>query len=350
MKHLHLLILLIAFVSCNEKQSDRFVLEVKVTGDYHGGLFLKYGEKRDSTFLKDGKHRFTGKVDFPIAAYLATDSISSIDKNFYLENKKVDVDITIEKKQIREFRINMIKVVNVTGTETSEISKDFEAYRQKHRPDSDWNSKLYTKLDKIIRANPKHRYSGDLLAEISYDSVLSKKQIGDLYNELDLKFQDPVDIKTIEHNAFPEKEIKVGDSIYDFTLPNRLTKLISTNDYRNKMLFIDFWASWCKPCRAQFPELLKLNNDFKGKGLVILGVSLDNDLQKWLKAIDKDQPDWENVIDIQALSGEIAKKYGVSAVPKNFLVDEKGKIIAQDISLEELRTSMATHHQQEYKR
>ena len=347
MQYIQLLILLVIFVSCNEKQDDKFVLDVKVSGEYRGSIYLNYGEKRDSALLKNGKYQFTGKVNFPIAASLYTDSASSLDKRFYLENKNINVDITIEKKQIREFRINMIKVVNVTGTETSEISKDFEAYRQKLRPDSDWNSKLYTKLDKIIRANPRHRYSGDLLAEISYDSILSKKQIGDLYNELDLKFQDPDDIKTIEHNAFPEKEIKVGDSICDFSLPNRLNKLISTNDYRNKMLFIDFWTSWCKPCRAQFPELLKLNNDFKDKGLVILGVSLDKDHQNWLKAIEKDQPDWENVIDIQALTGEIAKKYGVSAVPKNFLVDEKGEIIAQDISLEELRTTMATHLQQE---
>lgn len=350
MKYIRMLILFSIFTSCINEPGDRFVLEVKVTGKYHGGLYLKYGEKRDSAFLKNEKYQFTGKVDFPIAAYLATDSISSLDKNFYLENKNINVDITIEKKQIREFRINMVKVVNVTGTETSVIRKDFESYAQKHNSDSDWNGKLYAELRKIIRANPKHRYSGDLLAEISYDSILSKKQIGDLYNELDLKFQDPDDIKRIEHNAFSEREIKVGDSICDFVLPNRLNKLISTNDYRNKMLFIDFWASWCKPCRAQFPELLKLNNDFKGKGLIILGVSLDNDLQKWLKAIDKDQPDWENVIDIQALTGEIAKKYDIIAVPKNFLVDEKGEIIAQDISLEELRNSMATHHQQEYKR
>jgi len=350
MKYIQLLILLITVVSCNEKQGDKFVLDVEVNGEYRGYIYLNYGEKRDSALLKNGKYQFAGKVDFPIAASLYTDSISSVDRRFYLENKNINVDITIEKKQIREFRINMIKVVNVTGTETSEINKDFEAYRQKHNADSDWNSKLYTKLEKIFQANPKHRYSGDLLAEISYDSVLSKKQIGDLYNELDLTFQDPEDIKRIENNAFPERVIKVGDSICDFVLPNRFKKLISTNDYRNKMLFIDFWASWCKPCRAQFPELLKLNKDFKGKGLVILGVSLDNDLQKWSKAIEKDQPDWENVIDIQALTGEIAKKYGVSAVPKNFLVDEKGEIIAQDISLEELRTSLASHHQQEYKR
>lgn len=350
MKYVRMLILFLIVTSCSNKQGDKFVLDVIVTGKYKGCLYLNYGEKRDSAFLKNGKYQFTGKVDFPIAASLYTDSISSPDKRFYLENKNINVDIAIEKKQIREFRINMIKVVNVTGTETSEISRDFEAYKQKHSSESNWNSKLYTKLEKIIRANTKHRYSGDLLAEISYDSVLSKKQIGDLYNELELKFQDPEDIKRIENNAFPDREIKVGDSIFDFALPNRFNKLISTNDYRNKMLFIDFWASWCKPCRAQFPELLKLNNDFKGKGLVILGVSLDNDLQKWLKAIDKDQPDWENVIDIHALTGEIAKKYGVSAVPKNFLIDEKGKIIAQDISLEELRTSMATYHQQEYKR
>lgn len=350
MKYFQLLIMFSIFVSCNEKQGDKFVLDVKVTGEYRGCIYLNYGEKRDSALLKNGKYEFTGKVDFPIAASLYTDSISSPDKRFYLENKNINVDITIEKKRIREFRINMIKVVDVTGTETSEISKDFEGYRKKHKADGDWNSKLYTKLEKIILANPKHRYSGDLLAEISYDSVLSKKQIGNLYNELDLKFQDTDDIKRIEHNAFPEREMKIGDLIYDFELPNRLNKIIDTKDYRNKMLFIDFWASWCKPCRAQFPELLKLNNDFKGKGLVILGVSLDNDLQKWLKAIDKDQPDWENVIDIQALTGEIAKKYGVSAVPKNFLVDEKGEIIAQDMSLEKLRVIMATHLQQEYKR
>ena len=139
---------------------------------------------------------------------------------------------------------------------------------------------------------------------------------------------------------FHNTKIKRGDSIHDFTLPSKENHLISTKNFRGQILFIDFWASWCKPCRDQFPELTGINNDFKEKGLTLLGVSLDEKEDDWQKAMETEKPKWNNVIDIEGFSGKLANKYGIFQIPFNVLVDEKGTVIANDINLKQLRKVM----------
>ena len=337
MKHVIILLLAIVVVSCKKANPNEFQLEVKVNGDYNGYLYLNYDDKKDSSKISNGKAFFKGSVDYPISAYYSTDYTSVNEKNFYLENEKIESEITISKKQINDYNIDWITIHKTSGTQTSLIEKDFEDFELKFSSDNNWQNKLYEKLQKIINQNPKHRYSGDLLSDISNDSVLSKVQLGQLYNILNIDSQDPYSIKTIVSKAFPEYKIKVGDSIYDFLLPNKEDNLISTKDFRGQLLFIDFWASWCKPCREQFPELTIIFNDFKEKGVIILGVSMDKKADDWLKAMAAEKPKWKNVIDIEALTGELANKYGIFSVPYNVLVNEKGKVIANDLSLEKLR-------------
>lgn len=337
MKSTQILLLVILFISCNKKSPNEFSLDVKLNGNYSGYLYLNYDEIKDSCLIKDGKAFFTGTVSNPTLAYYSTNYVSASDKNFYIENKEIYSEITFTKRQIREHNIDWFTIDKISGTNTSIIEKDFEDFKLKFSSNNDWQKILFDKLQKILEQNPNNMYSGDLLSEISNDTILSKEQIGELYEILNTEFQSPHSIKQIEFKAFPQYKIKSGESIYDFTLPSIENNLISTKNFRGQILFIDFWASWCKPCRAQFPELKRINNDFKEKGLSILGVSIDQKKDEWLKAMEAEKPKWKNVIDIEGFSGELANKYGIFAIPYNVLVDEKGKVIGNDISLKQLR-------------
>src|SRR5690606_38980977 len=124
--------------------------------------------------------------------------------NFYLENEEINSGVTFSKKQIGQHNIDWFTIDDISGTRTSIIEKDFEEFKLKFHSDTNWKQKLYGKLQKIIQQNPKHRYAGDLLHEISNDTILSKEQIGELYNNLDIEFQDPFFIKKIKSIAFPE--------------------------------------------------------------------------------------------------------------------------------------------------
>lgn len=340
MKNLTILILLTLLMSCESKNPNAFNLDVKINGNYSGYLYLKYGKIKDSAIVKNGNAFFKGNISEPTLANFGTNNISTNDKNFYLENSEITTEITFSKKRIKNHTIDCITIDEISGTKTSIIRKDFEAFKLKFNSDKNWNIKLYNKLEDILKQNPNHKYSGDFLSEISNDTILSKKQIESLYNLLNIESQDQDAIKRIESKAFLEYIVKIGDSIFDFNLPNKENNLISTKTYRGQLLFIDFWASWCKPCRSQFPELAKINNDFKEKGLTILGVSIDEKKDNWLEAIQIEKLNWKNVIDVEGLNGKLSKKYGIFEIPYNILVDKKGKIIANDINLKQLRKTL----------
>ncbi|WP_405211482.1 redoxin domain-containing protein [Dokdonia sp. Asnod2-E02] len=337
MKYIQILIVAILVISCKKDKSNEFSLDVKVNGDYNGYLYLNYDEKKDSSLITNGRAFFNGSVSYPISAYYSTNNMSASENSFYLENEKIETEIAISKKKIKGYNMDWIVIKKTSGTNSSVIRKDFEEFKNEYSSNKNWNIKLYNKLQEILKQNPKHRYAGDLLSEMTYDTILSTEQIEQLYNKLNIEFQSPYSVKIIKAKAFPDYIVKINDSIYDFTLPNKEKKLVGTKDFREQILFIDFWASWCKPCIAQFPELTIIKNDFEEKGVTILGVSIDEKEEDWLKAMQKEKPNWENVIDTQGLKGKLANKYGIFSIPYNILVDEKGKVIANDMSLERLR-------------
>jgi peroxiredoxin len=101
-------------------------------------------------------------------------------------------------------------------------------------------------------------------------------------------------------------------------------------------VLIDFWASWCRPCRIENPTVVKAYNQFKSKNFTVLGVSLDRAKDAWVKAIADDNLTWTHVSDLKFWSNEVAQKYKVESIPQNFLVDPNGKIIAKNLRGEEL--------------
>ena len=117
----------------------------------------------------------------------------------------------------------------------------------------------------------------------------------------------------------------------DFSAPSPSGKLLALNDVKGKATLIDFWAAWCRPCRAENPNVVKVYNKYKGKGLSIIGVSLDKTAEAWKKAIDDDGLEWHHVSNIAYFDDAIAKLYNVDAIPATFLLDENGVIVAKNL-------------------
>jgi peroxiredoxin len=153
------------------------------------------------------------------------------------------------------------------------------------------------------------------------------------YNQMMVKKDEPTVPK-----AAPAAtgKIAIGNMAPDFTMADTDGKPISLSSFKGKYLLVDFWASWCGPCRGENPNVVANFNKYKNKNFTILGVSLDQDKAAWLGAIKKDNLTWTHVSDLKWWNNAAAKMYGVESIPFNLLLDPTGKIIATDLRDEDL--------------
>jgi thiol-disulfide isomerase/thioredoxin len=133
--------------------------------------------------------------------------------------------------------------------------------------------------------------------------------------------------KTLAASSFG----KIGSVMPNFIQNDVNGKPVSLASFKGKYLLVDFWASWCGPCRAENPNVVKAYNDYKAKNFTILSVSLDNSKDKWLEAIKKDGLTWTHVSDLKYWKNEVAVQFGIESIPASFILDPTGKIIARDL-------------------
>ena len=137
------------------------------------------------------------------------------------------------------------------------------------------------------------------------------------------------------------KNPKVGDKYVDFTEQNVEGKNISLSGFAGKVVLLDFWGSWCAPCRANNPDLVKIYHEFNSKGFEILGVAAEVKRKDWIRAIKQDGLVWQNVTDfLQSWNNRASLIYGIYKYPTNYLIDRNGKIVAIDLQSGALREKL----------
>jgi peroxiredoxin len=190
----------------------------------------------------------------------------------------------------------------------------------------------------FIRNNPSSFAAPVILQGISYEMEAS--EIESLVNVLDTNVAKTEIVISLKERAEKMKSVEVGRTAPDFTMNDVDGKPVTLSEVygKSKLLLVDFWASWCGPCRRENPNVVKVWKEFNKKGFDVLGVSLDRpgDKENWVKAIKDDNLTWNHVSDLQYWNCAAAKLYAVNSIPANFLLDEKGTIIAKGLREEYL--------------
>jgi peroxiredoxin len=148
-------------------------------------------------------------------------------------------------------------------------------------------------------------------------------------------------VKPFLENLKRLKGVSIGSEAPEIALPTPAGPIMRLSDLRGKYVLIDFWASWCGPCRRENPNVIKTYATYKDKGFEIFGVSLDQEKAAWINAIAKDQLTWPHVSDLQYWNSVAAQAYQVSSIPMTFLLDPQGKVIAKGLRGDSLNQYLA---------
>lgn len=200
----------------------------------------------------------------------------------------------------------------------------------------DYKQQRKVQIDEFIKAHPSSLVAAyalyrDFSYRLSADDIRANIQL------LDPVLHSTPYVKTLEGLIKTLGVVSVGKKAPDFTANTPDGNSAKLSDHLGKgYILVDFWASWCNPCRKENPNLLKAYNEFKDKGFDIFAISLDKSKDAWKTAIEKDRLTWTHVSDLRFWDSEPAKLYGVRAIPSNFLVDKNGVIVAKNLKGEDL--------------
>ena len=322
---------------------------------------------RDSAILKNGAFVFKGSVDNPLQASLIVNPEGS-----GLRGKLVrSVSLYLEPGVIKITTPDSLANAKLTGPKTnteneklklalkptdekmSAFMKEYYALPKEKQKDEQVRAALDKRYNVIndetkavrlnfLKANPGSLISLDALKRLG-GSVPDYAEVAPLFDSLSDQVKNSVAGKEYAASLEKMKATAIGAIAPEFSQNSPDGKPIKLSDFRGTYLLIDFWASWCGPCRAENPNVVKAYAAYHPKGFEILGVSLDNEKGKenWLKAIEKDELTWPQVSDLKYWENEVAKQYGVRAIPQNFLLDKDGKIVAKNLRGKALEEKLA---------
>lgn len=218
-------------------------------------------------------------------------------------------------------------------------NKEFlDSLQKATRPfrDSIFRAKIFQEIDSVFKVRPDSKVLPWLIHY--YELSLGLDFMQKLYYRLNTEQQQLEEGKDLLNTLNRLQLLKPGNVFDDFTMKNDHGKKFKFGSLKNKYVLINFWASYCGPCRAKHPYLLEAFQKAKGAGLEIVGISLDEDRQKWLNAIKEDKLEWINVCDLKSIESSINRKYNINGIPFSVLLDENRKVILVDPSTSQITT------------
>ena len=312
-------VLAMTVLSCSEEKKG-YTLNGEISDVKNGMVYLKkYQDKSfidvDSAVITDGVFKFEGACTEPLAYGLTTFKDSKRPLVFFLDNEEMQLKMNESEK-----------VLTVTGSALNDLyAQNAPLTRQ------DGYS-----IDSLVSAHPASAVTPYFVVK-DFAYKLNLEEMKALRAKLDASLDGTMYVNQIDDFIKRMENIQVGAVAPDFTLPDVDGNPVTLFGLRGKYVLIDFWASWCNPCRKSIPGLKDIYKEFADKGLEIISISIDKRNEDWQKALNEEQLPWPSLIDTKNVSKE---KFDVRAVPTFFLVDENGMVVEDNLSVQEIRNKV----------
>ncbi|MFP2994863.1 redoxin domain-containing protein [Spongiivirga sp. MCCC 1A20706] len=351
----------LVIIGCSETKKDGYFVNVSLAGMADGKkVFLKKFDKNsrfvnvDTSAIEFESVFFEGISATPELHYIVVDGVKgnipvvleegSITVEAYKDSIALSkVSGSISNDELTDYTTNTRKLYK----ELQDLQNAFAAASQ--RKDMDAVNSIRQQFKEVqdrgknadlnfVEQNPNSYVALLILERILDTKAQPTARLKELYERVPDRLKASQNGKSLSDKFAALGATDVGMIAPNFTGKTPDGKDIALNDViGDKVTVVDFWASWCKPCRVENPSIVKMYNEYHEQGLNILGVSLDNNQEKWTKAIEEDQLTWSHISNLQSWKDPIAKKYNVSAIPQTFILDENGAIVAKDLRGEALQ-------------
>ena len=253
-------------------------------------------------------------------------------------NHTYDVSGSESSEKIKEFN----KISNFYGSKNSKLSDEYteksaalghesDSLLQIYMPQFQKNLSNYSnEVFKFVNNNKKSLAA--FYAATSLDQYKYEQQLVAYADDIKDEFKDNPSVQTFIKQMAAIKPISVGHKAPEFSINGADGKQIRLSDYKGKYVMLDFWASWCVPCRHENPNVVKQYALYKDKGFNILGISLDTEKKDWQQAVNADKLTWAHASDLQRFEGPTERLYHVEAIPSNFIINPQGTIVAKNVT------------------
>ena len=353
-------LLIMSFTSCSDANKMQISGEIEHPGNVKVVSFFEGDRKLDSTFIGDGN-----KFKFERAA--TQERLLTI----VVGNNRYPVIAEPGKEIIFKTNLKDPDNYTVSGSDLSQKLKEFAPLKAKIDFVRDSLQQSFTKATVNMDANQIQNLRSQMIMEFEpfFETYISKavdfaKNNDDLAgfyvmstldpemaeaeligyaDKIEGQFKDNRYVNEFIAEVDKLRKLAIGrqaPEIQAFTPDNKSIKL---SDFKGKMVLIDFWASWCAPCREENPNIVKQYENYKDKNFTVLGVSLDNNPGSWMRAIESDKLTWTNISDLQAWSSPLILEYQIKGIPTSYIVDQEGKIMAKNLRGRALEEFLQKH-------